>query len=76
MLKDLLFYVGNFVAIIGGFYALGWVVTDRRYYGRRRRRGLTAIVFLAVGFFIMASAHGDASGDGTKQDPAPASSAQ
>lgn len=51
----LLFMLGNFIAIIGGFIALFWVMTSRRFYWRRRRRGIAALVFIAVGLFLMYS---------------------
>lgn len=65
-MSDLTFYAGNFIAIIGGFFALAWVMTNRRFYGRRRHRGLAAVVFLAVGIFMMLSAHREADSSPTK----------
>lgn len=49
----MIFMLGNFIAIIGGFIALFWVMTSRRFYWRRRRRGIAALVFLGVGLFLM-----------------------
>lgn len=56
MMTQLLFYAGNTIAIIGGIIALFWVSTSRRFYWRRRRRGIAALVFIAVGVFLMVSA--------------------
>lgn len=73
-MQQLLFFVGNMLAIVGGFLALFWVVTNKRRYWTRRRRGIMALVFIAVGVFIMVSSQ-RYGGSAPTTPPSPTSSA-
>lgn len=38
--------------LLGAIYGVLWTVTDKRYWGRRKRRGTACAVFLIIGFII------------------------
>lgn len=71
---QLLFFAGNLVAIFGAFMALFWVMTNKRRYWTRRRRGIIALVFIGAGVFMMVSAS-NMGGGGSNSSPSPNPSA-
>lgn len=44
--------------LLGAIYGVLWAVTDKRHWGRRKRRGTACAVFLIIGFIIYVYAQG------------------
>ncbi|MCQ2001136.1 hypothetical protein [Arthrobacter zhaoxinii] len=55
-MNDLLNALGSIVALLGGFAAMWWVTTPKRFPGRRHTRGLVAVVFFGVSIMLYAFA--------------------
>ena len=75
---QLIFYTGNVVTVVGAFMALFWVVTSKRRYWTRRRRGIISLVFIGTGIFMMVSASnmGAQVGDASAPSSAPTKTIQ
>lgn len=67
-MMDSLFPIGQLIAIIGCFIALFWAITSTRYYWRRRRRGITALIFIGIGVTFMVISASNASSTATPKE--------